>query len=438
MIRPTRSHHVHGVFPFSTLWVFRLSLAAFAVFAAKAQAQTVVDPALEVILQVSSLAEPTSMALLPGLAAQPLEFLVCEKATGRVMHVRGSMIVGTALDLAVNSRSERGLLGIALHPAFASNHSVYVYYSASSTAIDNADQNSVAAHRVERYVWDGGGLSAPTLILALPATPGPNHDGGVILFGPDGMLYGAVGDLNRNGQLENYPTGPAPDDSGILFRVNDDGSPPTDNPFFGLGGNMAKVYAYGVRNSFGLDFDPATAVLWDTENGPTVFDEINRVLPGFNSGWEQIMGPDAEDPQGLGDLWVATGSRYEDPQFSWRAPVGVAAMHFVRGGVLGPEYAQDLLVGDNNTGTLYRFELSADRASLIMPTPETSDRIADSVAERNAFRIGSGFGTITDMETGPDGVYVCSYGGSIYRIRRNPTAVRDTGWGDLKELYRAR
>ena len=434
-----QQRHAHLVFDFSARGILRSCLTGFALFATEAQAQTLVDPVLEVSLQVSSLANPTSMALLPTSTGQPLEFLVCEKATGRVMHVRGSTIVGPALDLAVNSLSERGLLGIALHPAFASNQFVYVYYSASSTSLDNTNQNAIAANRVERYSWDGGALSAPALILSLPATPGPNHDGGVILFGPDGMLYGAIGDLNRNGQLQNYPNGPLPDDSGILFRVHDDGTAPADNPFYHLGGNMAKVYAFGVRNSFGLDFDPASAVLWDTENGPNVFDEINRVLPGFNSGWERIMGPVAEDAEGLGDLWPAEGSRYEDPQFSWRAPIGVAAMHFVRGGVLGPEYAQDLLVGDNNTGTLYRFELSADRTSLIMPTADTADRIADTTTERNLFRIGSGFGTITDLETGPDGVYVCSYGnGSIYRIRRNPTAVSPSKWGDVKSLYRAR
>jgi len=424
-------------------WRFHLVAPALTLIglagAAAAWAQSVSDPLLQVTEFVAGLSLPTAMALLPTTAGTPLEFLVGEKATGRVMHLRGNAILGPVLDLAVNSRSERGLLGLALHPDFTSNGFVYLYYSASSTGADNVDQNGIAANRVVRYVWDGARLSAPFLLLDLPATPGPNHDGGVLLFGPDGMLYGVIGDLNRNGQLQNYPSGPAADDTGIIFRLQDDGSLPADNPFAALGGAMAKVFAYGVRNSFGMDFEPQTQVLWDSENGPDRFDELNRVPGGYNSGWEQIMGPDAQDPQGTSDLWNASGSQYADPLFSWSVPIGVTAIHFVRTAVLGPEYVHDLLVGDNNTGALYRFEPSPDRTSLVMPTPETADRVADNATERDVFRFGAGFGVITDIETGPDAVYVCSLStGRIYRIRRDPTPAQPAAWGQVKDLFRPR
>ena len=107
-----------------------------------------------------------------------------------------------------------------------------------------------------------------------------------------------IGDLNRRGQLQNVPTGPGPDDTSVIIRLNDDGTIPSDNPFFSLGGNWAKYYAYGIRNSFGLAFDPVTQKLWMTENGPDTYDEVNLVDPGFNSGWVQMMGPDARSPQG--------------------------------------------------------------------------------------------------------------------------------------------
>ena len=116
-----------------------------------------------------------------------------------------------------------------------------------------------------------------------------------------------IGDLNRNGKLQNFPAGHTSDDTSVILRLNPDGSVPTNNPFFSQGGKRAKYYAYGVRNSFGLAFDPLTSgsgALWMTENGPNVFDEINRVRAGFNSGWEQIMGPNSRDPQGTGDLFV--------------------------------------------------------------------------------------------------------------------------------------
>src|SRR6185295_2073331 len=120
-------------------------------------------------------------------------------------------------------------------------------------------------------------------------------NGGAMVFGPDGKLYVVIGDLNRNGQLQNIAGGPAPDDTGVILRLNDDGSIPGDNPFASQGGTLPKYYAYGIRNSFGLAFDPVTSRLWMTENGPTSYDEINLVTPGFNSGWNQLMGPDARD-----------------------------------------------------------------------------------------------------------------------------------------------
>jgi len=411
--------------------------AAVATAVPALRAQSLNDPALQVLTWVAGLSQPTSIALLPQLPGQPLEALVDEKATGRVMHVRGGALVGPVLDLAVNSRSERGLLGMALHPDFASNGFVYLYYSASSTGLDNADQDAIAGHRVERYHWDGTSLSAPAPILALPGAGGPNHDGGILLFGPDRKLYGVLGDLNHRTQLQNLPAGPPPDDTSIIFRIDDDGSVPADNPFLAFGGSMPKVFAYGVRNCFGLDFDPRTGVLWDTENGPDAYDEINRVPAGFNSGWVQIMGPDGRDPQGLGDVWVAPGSHYGDPLFSWLGPIGVTSLHFIRSSILGAAYENDLLVGDNNFSGLYHFELSGDRSSLVMTTAETTDRVADNELERDVYRLGSSFGVITDIETGPDGVYVCSLSlGRILRLRRNPAEVQASDWGRIKELYR--
>ena len=87
----------------------------------------------------------------------------------------------------------------------------------------------------------------------------------------------------------------------MIFRINDDGTAPSDNPFASQP-NLAKYYAYGIRNGFGLAFDPLSGELWDTENGPNAYDEINLVRPGFNSGWERIMGPVSRDPQGTSDL----------------------------------------------------------------------------------------------------------------------------------------
>jgi hypothetical protein len=172
-----------------------------------------------------------------------------------------------------------------------------------------------------------------------------------------------------------------------------------------------------VRNSFGLAFDPITGKLWDTENGPDRYDEINLVLPGFNSGWEQIMGPDALDPQGVGDLFVAPGSHYADPKFSWFNPVGPTAIVFLNSLRLGAEYQNDAFVGDINNGRLYRFKMNQARDGFVLSLP-LDDLVADSAGELSQIILGTGFGGITDLKVGPDGIlYVLSFGtGKIYAI----------------------
>jgi glucose/arabinose dehydrogenase len=153
---------------------------------------------------------------------------------------------------------------------------------------------------VERYRWNGSALVEPTLIVAFPRDTtqnnGPNHDGGVILFGPDGKLYGVTGDLNRgflsNPRLEQNTSATAVAGVGGVFRLNPDGSIPPDNPFVSHADpRIQRLWAYGIRNSFGMDFDSLTARLWLTENEPNVYDEINLVGRGFNSGWLKLMGP---------------------------------------------------------------------------------------------------------------------------------------------------
>jgi len=299
---------------------------------------TMVDLNLKVTTVVSKLNQPTGMVFLSDS-----DFLVLEKASGKVQHVIKGAIVGTALDLAVNSASERGLLGIALQPDFARSHGVYLYWTQSSTGADSTDlaQVPLLGNRVDRYVWNPGTETLAfdkniIMLHAFQADAGQpmrgNHDGGKIVFGPDGKLYIQIGDQGRRGQLQNLVSGPfgpgqpddqfggpAPDNAhltGVILRLNPDGTIPADNPFahvtlqdmaqieqragvpstvFAQLGeivtNVHKIFSYGRRNGFGLAFDPATGFLWESENGDDAFDEMNRVTAGSNGGWIQIMGP---------------------------------------------------------------------------------------------------------------------------------------------------
>jgi glucose/arabinose dehydrogenase len=279
-----------------------------------------VDNNLGVRTVIANLAQPTSMAFIGQN-----DILVLEKASGKVQRIVNGVLHSTALDLAVNSASERGLLGVALHPDFPSNPGVYLYWTESSTGADSTALADVPllGNRVDRFVWNGATLSLERNLIQLRAFQADanqplrgNHDGGVLRFGPDRKLYVYMGDTGRRGQMQNLPDGPGPngnmpDDqfggpepdnahlTGMILRLNDDGTAPADNPFFvagalrggEAGANLQKVFAYGIRNGFGMAFDPFSGRLWEAQNGDDSFTEINRVESGANLGWIQVMGP---------------------------------------------------------------------------------------------------------------------------------------------------
>ncbi|MGH7130882.1 MAG: PQQ-dependent sugar dehydrogenase [Phycisphaerales bacterium] len=289
------------------------------------------DPNLEAGVFLAGLNQPIGIVFLG-----PNDFFVLEKASGQVRRVINGVIQPTpALDLAVNSNSERGLLSMALHPDFPKNPSVFIRWTESSTGADStvALETPLQGNRVDRYTWDGNTLTfAQNLIMMrslqtdntpVPGHPGSNntgangnHNGGVIKFGPDDKLYIFMGDQGRRGWLQNLANGPfltapfvddtfggpAPDNAhlaGMILHLNTDGSAPADNPFFGagaaiggeVGANVQKIYSYGHRNGFGMAFDPISGNFWVTENADDAFSELNRVVPGMNGGWVQLAGP---------------------------------------------------------------------------------------------------------------------------------------------------
>jgi glucose/arabinose dehydrogenase len=298
----------------------------------------VLDPNLQVSVFVNSgLNQPIGLAFL-GIN----DALVLEKASGQVKRILGGVVQpAPVLDLAANSASERGLLSMALHPAFPATPFVYVYWTESSSGADTTSISAVPllGNRVDRYVWNGSTLTFDRNLQQLRArqtdnvpVPGHtgtenlnengNHNGGVLRFGPDGKLYVFMGDQGRRGWLQNLTQGPfltaplvddtfggpEPDDAhlaGVILRLNTDGSTPPDNPFFAagaaiggsVGSNIQRIFSYGHRNGFGMAFDPFGGRLWATENADDAFSELNRVIPGMNGGWIQVSGPLARLPQ---------------------------------------------------------------------------------------------------------------------------------------------
>jgi glucose/arabinose dehydrogenase len=453
---------------------------------------TLVDPRLEVRTVVSGLSSPTTMAFLGDN-----DILVLEKETGRVRRVMNGAIQSTVLDLPVNFGSERGLLGIALHPEFPINPGVYLFWTESTTGNDTSvlSATPLLGNRVDRFTWDGSSLTFDGNIIRLRAIQQDadqpergNHDGGMLRFGPDGKLYIFYGDQGRRGQLQNLPDGPfgpgQPDDqfggpepdnahlSGVVLRLNDDGTAPDDNPFFkfgaSLGGevgaNIQKIFSYGHRNSFGMAFDPFSGKLWLQENGDDSFSELNLVEPGMNGGWVQIAGPveriaqfkaietsNAIDPitmsayfglqqvrwpptliadtpaEALSRLFMLPGAHYSDPKLSWKFEVAPAGIGFLDSVALGPRYEGDLFLGEARTflneGYVFRLRLNRTRREIDVRDSALEDTVADNlnkfdITESETLLFGRGFGVGTDIQTGPNGnLFVVSLSnGAIYEI----------------------
>jgi glucose/arabinose dehydrogenase len=370
---------------------------------------TISDPNVRVEKVITGLEMPTSMAFLDND-----DIIITQKDNGRVRLVsNGILQPQPILQVPVVNNSERGLLGVAIaNTTNSTTKTVFLYYT--EPAVEQVK------NRIYRYEWNGtGNLSGGQLIVDLPGEPGPNHDGGKIGIGPDRMLYAVIGDLNRDGMLQNVIEGPPPDDSSVVLRVDYNGNGDGFASLSGGGANLNKYYAYGIRNSFGFDFDPLTGILWDAENGPAQFDEINIVLPGFNSGWNRVMGPIGREGITTEDLVQLQGSHYADPVFSWLRSEGVTDIEIFNSSSLGERYTYNMFVGDYNNGNLYFFTINSNRTGLDLEgIAGLEDLVADNNEELNAVIIGRGFsGGITDIETGPDGyLYILTLAGDLYRI----------------------
>jgi len=468
---------------------------------------TILDPNLQVTTYLSNgLTQPIGIVFL-----SPNDAFVLEKASGQVKRVINGVIQSTpVLDLAVNSNSERGLLSLALHPNFPVAPYVYIRWTESSTGADSTVVSEVPllGNRLDRFIWNGSALvfdknliqlrSRQIDNIAVSGHPGPttnaneqaNHNGGVLKFGPDGKLYLFMGDQGRRGWLQNLPNGPfltdplvddafggpAPDNAhftGVILRLNDDGTTPTDNPFFAtgaaLGGeagaNIQRIYSYGHRNGFGMAFDPVSGSLWETENADDAFSELNRIVPGMNGGWVQLAGPLSRIAQfkfiettmfgsaiqqvrypptrvaytaslAVSHMFMLPGAVYRDPEFSWLYEVAPSGTAFVQGTALGAEYDGTLWLGSARSfqqvggtgGNLYRLHLAPDRLRVdVSADPRLADYVADNTAkfsgtESETLIIGTGFGTTTDIEQGPDGnLYIVSLTDNVvYQISRKP------------------
>jgi aldose sugar dehydrogenase len=462
------------------------------------------DPNLKVEKVFEGLRFPTKMAFLG-----PNDILVLEKDNGTVQRiVNGKILPEPVLDVDVANKFERGMLGIAvakhsnqqqdidadnsgLIGAIGTNGDgssdngltyVFLYYTESEvegsdicykelTTCDPAGEP--LGNRLYRYELVDNKLVNPLLLLDLP-TDHNQHNGGPVVIGPDQNVYVVIGDISHRTKAQNSQKGLEPDGTSGILRVTQDGQV-VDNPPLGDTMPLALYYAYGIRNSFGMDFDPVSGNLWATEAGLYYVDELNLVKPGFNSGWSKIDGmvdrcnaaicgylknsPSVPSNAGsykspplpsfsLSSTNPSSSSsyldslenfggrgKYSDPQFVWEYNPTPTAVKFLNSDKLGKQYENDLFVGDFNHGNLYHFKLNEDRTGLLLPSDgPLADNVANAPNETKSIIFGTGFGGptplfikkhkdiggITDIEVGPDGyLYVLTFRqtqGTIYRI----------------------
>ncbi|HJX26455.1 MAG TPA: PQQ-dependent sugar dehydrogenase, partial [Thermoanaerobaculia bacterium] len=244
-------------------------------------------------LVANGLSNPTAMAFAPDGR------IFVTQQGGQLRVIKNGALLGTPfVTVTVSSSGERGLLGVAFDPDFATNQYVYVYYTATSPAIHN---------RVSRFTASGDTAvpGSETIILELDnLSSATNHNGGALHFGPDGKLYIAVGE-NANG-ANSQTLGNL---HGKILRINKDGSIPTDNPFYGSASGVNRaIWALGLRNPFTFSFQRGTGRMLINDVGQNTWEEINDGIAGSNYGWPSTEGPTSNSAYRGPIYWYGHGS----------------------------------------------------------------------------------------------------------------------------------
>ena len=323
------------------------------------------------------------------------DMLVIEKAEGTVRIIKNGVLIPEPLiKLEVSKTAEEGLVGILVN-----GDDIYLHYTTNN--LDDGTTNWFT-----KYSFDGQSLSEPEELLSFHNNKSAQHNSGVMFTDKDGNVYGAIGDTCFcDGLFQNNPEGEN-DNTGSIISLN----VPRD------------IYAIGIRNTYGLDFDPETGILWDTENGPESFDEVNLVEKKFNSGWNRIQGPIKPDQE----IPIITDFIYSDPEFSWERPIGVTGIHFVESSKF-PQYSNSVLVGSFHDGILYHFKLNENRDGFKFDDETLQDLVLNKEDNPNEIILATGFSGITDIKQGPDGlIYIVSVGdGKIFRISPSVNTILD-------------
>lgn len=329
--------------------------------------------------QIGGLSSPTAMDFAPDG-----RLFVCLQGGNLRVIKNGALLPTPFLTLTVDSSGERGLLGIAFDPNFASNNFLYLYYTVPSSPRHN---------RVSRFTANGDvvvpGSELP--VLDLENLSAGNHNGGAIHFGPDGKLYVATGE---NAVPSNSQT--LANRLGKILRINSDGTIPNDNPFFNTVGARQEIWALGLRNPFTFAFQPGTTRLFINDVGQNTWEEINDGIAGSNYGWPNTEGP-TSDPN------------FRAPIFAYGHGGGATAGCAIAGGAFyNPTTVQ---FPASYVGKYFFADLCTGWIRVLDPSNNTAANFA------------TGISNPVDLKVTSDGsLYYLSIGsGAVFRIQYSPT-----------------
>jgi glucose/arabinose dehydrogenase len=332
---------------------------------------------------VDDINNPWGMTWLPNGA-----MLITEKS-GTLFQLKDDQLTEIKNVPEVYNRGQGGLLDIELHPDYETNGWIYITYASTEGEGDGGNTKLIRTK-----LEDGALTNIEELYKASPNTTKGQHFGSRIEFDNDGYLYFSIGERgNRDVNPQDITR-----DGGKIYRLNDDGSIPDDNPFVNEAGAKKAIYTYGNRNPQGMDKHPLTGEIWIHEHGPKGGDEINVVKKGLNYGWPIISY--GVNYSGSSFTEITEQEGMEQPVYYWVPSIAPCGMTFVTGDVY-PEWKNHLLVGSLKFNYVELLKLDGHK-----------------VTERQ--RIAEDVGRVRNVKQGPDGyIYIGIEGQGIVKIVPN-------------------
>jgi glucose/arabinose dehydrogenase len=329
---------------------------------------------------VSGLSNPTTMQFAPDG-----RLFICEQGGKLRVVQNGALLATPFVSLSVNSSGERGLLGVAFDPDFATDPYIYLYYTTSTSPIHN---------RISRFTANGNVAAAGSemVLMDLENLGATNHNGGALHFGKDGKLYVGVGENAKSSNAQTLSNR-----LGKLLRINKDGSIPDDNPFYdtATGANRA-IWALGLRNPFTFAVQPGTGRIFINDVGETTWEEINDGIAGSNYGWPVVEG-------------VSTNSAYRNPLFAYGHGSTSTTGCAIAGGAFYTTDVQQFPPAFN--GSYFFADLCGSWIRRFDPASGNAQPFATQVAD-----------SLVDVAVGPDGClyYLARGGGAVGKISYVP------------------